>query len=54
MSSKITIEGKDYNFFPLKELESKGYKVENLPYSTKILLENLLRKMDGKMVKDLS
>ena len=52
MSSKITIEGKDYNFFPLKELESKGYKVENLPYSTKILLENLLRKMDGKMVKE--
>ncbi len=52
MSSKITIEGKDYNFFPLKELESKGYKVENLPYSTKILLENLLRKMDGKVVKE--
>ncbi len=52
MSSKITIEGKDYNFFPLKELESKGYRVENLPYSTKILLENLLRKMDGKVVKE--
>ena len=52
MSSKITIEGKDYNFFPLKELESKGYTVENLPYSTKILLENLLRKMDGKVVKE--
>ncbi|MCL4450018.1 MAG: aconitate hydratase [Candidatus Thermoplasmatota archaeon] len=52
MSSKINIEGKEYDFFPLKELESKGYSIANLPYSTKILLENLLRKMDGKVVKE--
>ena len=52
MSSKINIEGKEYDFFPLRELESKGYNIANLPYSTKILLENLLRKMDGKVVKE--
>ncbi|MGC8561996.1 MAG: aconitate hydratase AcnA [Thermoplasmata archaeon] len=52
MSSKINIEGKEYDYFPLKELESKGYSIANLPYSTKILLENLLRKMDGKVVRE--
>jgi aconitate hydratase len=52
MSSNITIEGREYGYFPLKELEARGYEIRDLPYSTKILLENLLRKMDGKLVKD--
>ena len=52
MSSKINIEGKEFTYFPLKDLEAKGYKVDSLPYSTKVLLENLLRKMDGKVVKE--
>ena len=52
MSSKISIEGKEFNYFPLKDLEAKGYNVSNLPYSTKILLENLMRKMDGKGVRE--
>jgi aconitate hydratase len=52
MTSNINIEGKEYNYFPLKELEARGYNVGNLPYSTKILLENLLRKLDGKVVKE--
>ncbi len=52
MSSRIIIEGKEFNYYPLKELQEKGYDVATLPYSTKILLENLLRKMDGKVVKE--
>ena len=52
MSSKINIEGKEFTYFPLKDLEAKGYKVDSLPYSTKVLLENLLRKMDGRIVKE--
>ncbi|MEM0136184.1 MAG: aconitate hydratase AcnA [Thermoplasmatales archaeon] len=52
MTSKINIEGKEFDYFPLKELEARGYSIANLPYSTKILLENLLRKMDGKVVKE--
>ena len=52
MSSKINIEGKEFAYFPLKDLEAKGYKVDSLPYSTKVLLENLLRKMDGRVVKE--
>ncbi len=52
MDSKINIEGKEFSYFPLKELEEKGYNIGSLPYSTKILLENLLRKKDGRVVKD--
>ncbi len=52
MVSKIKINGKEFKYFDLKELEKKGYKIENLPYSTKILLENLLRNMDGKYVRE--
>ena len=52
MTSKINIEGREFNYYPLKGLEEKGYNVSNLPYSTKILLENLLRKMDGRVVRE--
>jgi len=52
MVSKIKINGKEFKYFDLKELENRGYKIDNLPYSTKILLENLLRKMDGKYVTE--
>ena len=52
MTSIISIEGKEFNYFPLKELENRGYNIDKLPYSTKILLENLLRKMDGKVVRE--
>lgn len=36
--------------FHLPTLKKQGYKVENLPYSMRILLENLLRFEDGKVV----
>jgi aconitate hydratase len=52
MTSIINIEGKEFNYFPLKELENRGYAVSNLPYSTKILLENIMRKIDGKVVRE--
>ncbi|MGC8645312.1 MAG: aconitate hydratase AcnA [Thermoplasmata archaeon] len=52
MSSKLNIGGRDYEYFPISVLEEKGYEVNSLPYVTKILLENLLRKMDGKVVTE--
>ncbi len=52
MVSNISIDGKEFRYFDLNELEEKGYSVKDLPYSTKILLENLLRKLDGKYVTE--
>ncbi len=41
---KLTIAGKDYEYFSLKALEKQGYDlIHKLPLSLKVLLENLLR-----------
>jgi aconitate hydratase len=42
----LTVGGKNYEIFKLDALEAK-YKVSRLPYSLKVLLENLLRLEDG-------
>src|SRR5690625_6048765 len=39
--------GKEYGFYSLKKLAAKHTNINNLPYSLKILLENLLRLEDG-------
>lgn len=39
--------GKEYGFYSLKKLAEKHPNINNLPYSLKILLENLLRLEDG-------
>jgi aconitate hydratase len=44
------IEGKEYSFHNLHTLEGK-YKVSKLPFSMRILLENLLRTEDGLNIK---
>ena len=42
---------KTYTFFSLKAAEKNGVKnISSLPFSIKILLENLLRNEDGKTV----
>lgn len=43
-------EGTEYEIFQLSALEEKGFNVARLPYSLRILLENLLRTEDGKSV----
>ena len=44
--------GRDVTIFSLKKLEESGYPdVGRLPYSLKILLENMLRREDGISVK---
>jgi aconitate hydratase len=53
--SNLNIGGKTYEIFRLKALESKlqdqkGVRLSRLPYSLRILLENLLRQEDGKSV----
>src|ERR1700758_1809854 len=48
---KLTVGAKTYHYFSLKAAESNGLKgISALPYSMKILLENLLRFEDGRSV----
>ncbi|MCP1199169.1 aconitate hydratase AcnA [Notoacmeibacter sp. MSK16QG-6] len=44
--------GKDYVYYDLKEAEKNGLEgISRLPFSMKVLLENLLRNEDGRTVK---
>ncbi len=47
----LTIDGKSYDYFSLKEAEKHIGDVSKLPYTLKVLLENLLRFEDGQSVK---
>ena len=47
----LTVEGKDYEYFSLPDAEANGLPgIAALPYSLKVLLENLLRFEDGRTV----
>ncbi|MDE2266913.1 MAG: aconitate hydratase AcnA [Alphaproteobacteria bacterium] len=47
----LTVGGKPYTYFSLAAAEKNGLKgISRLPYSLKVLLENLLRHEDGKTV----
>ena len=48
----LTVDGRAYDIFALDALEEKGVgAVSRLPFSLKVLLENLLRQEDGRTVK---
>ncbi|KAI95261.1 aconitate hydratase [Rhodomicrobium udaipurense JA643] len=47
----LTVDGKPYEFFSLADAEANGLSdVSKLPFSLKVLLENLLRFEDGQTV----
>ncbi len=49
---KLTVRKKSYQVFDITLLEKKGLAdVGRLPFSVRVLLENLLRKMDGRVVR---
>ncbi|MBB1094485.1 aconitate hydratase, partial [Rhodopseudomonas palustris] len=53
---KVQVDGVAYSFFDIQQLTKSGMgAIDRLPYSIRILVENLLRKLDGKIVteKDL-
>jgi len=51
-AAKLRVGATEYQIFRLAALEEKGVaKVSRLPFSTKILLENLLRMEDGEKVQ---
>jgi aconitate hydratase len=48
--STLSVGGRDYEIYRLSALEREGYDVGRLPYSLRILLENLLRTENGVAV----
>ncbi len=48
--STLKVGGKDYEIYRLDALDKQGISTRHLPYSLRILLENLLRTEDGKNV----
>jgi aconitate hydratase len=49
----VDVQGQKYDIFDINKLEKKGIAtVSKLPFSIKILVENLLRKMDGRVVRE--
>jgi aconitate hydratase len=48
--SELQAGNRTYEIFRLNVLEKKGIQLSRLPYSLRILLENLLRQEDGKSV----
>ncbi|XCN72525.1 MAG: aconitate hydratase AcnA [Candidatus Electrothrix aestuarii] len=52
---EISIQGKLYRLYNIQLLAEKGVKIARLPFSIRVLVENLLRNMNGSTVteKDL-
>jgi aconitate hydratase len=49
---ELSIDGKTYKYYDISALSDQGIAdVERLPFSIRILVENLLRKLDGRVVK---
>ncbi|MCL5782859.1 MAG: hypothetical protein M1476_02990, partial [Candidatus Thermoplasmatota archaeon] len=51
-TSVLKIGNKEYNYFSLKSLERDGYNLSRLPASLRIILESLVRNVDGNEVQD--
>jgi len=50
--TSFDVGGKRYHYYRLAALEEAGVaKVSRLPYSIKVLLESVLRQMDGRVIK---
>src|ERR1700681_2085560 len=49
--STLRVGQKDYELYRLDALDKQGISTKHLPYSLRILLENLLRTEDGRNVK---
>ncbi len=47
-AEKFTVGNATYRYFPLKALEREGYDIARLPYSIRVLLENVMRNLDGR------
>ncbi|HEY3440819.1 MAG TPA: aconitate hydratase AcnA [Paludibaculum sp.] len=50
-ASVLRVNGRDFKIHNLGALASAGYNLSRIPYSIKVLLENLLRQEDGVVVR---
>src|ERR1700690_2986899 len=50
-ASTLTVGGSQYKYYALEALARRGANISRIPYSIKILIENLLRMEDGRTVK---
>ncbi len=50
--STLRVGGHDYEIYRLDALDKQGVSTKHLPYSLRILLENLLRTEDGRNVTE--
>ncbi len=48
--STLSMEGNSYTIFKLEALEKRGFSLARMPYSIKVMLENVLRREDGAIV----
>ncbi|RPH53893.1 aconitate hydratase, partial [bacterium] len=49
--STFAVEGRTFHLARLDALERRGFNISRLPYALRILLENLLRREDGDVVR---
>ena len=49
--STLRVGSREFEIYRLSAVEAHGCSIKHLPYSLRILLENLLRREDGKAVK---
>ena len=50
---QLQVNDSNYSYFDLRELAKKGVgSIDRLPYTIRILVENLLRKLDGTIVTE--
>jgi len=47
---EIEIAGRTYQFYDISGLEGQGIPIKRLPFSLRVLMENLLRHLDNKVV----
>ena len=48
--STLTVDGKSYTIYKLEALEKHGFSLARMPYSIKVMIENVLRREDGVIV----
>ncbi|MDD9898823.1 MAG: aconitate hydratase AcnA [Candidatus Melainabacteria bacterium] len=49
---KLSVGGKDFNYYSLAKAEAKYGDLSKLPVSLKIVLEGMLRNLDGKKIQE--